>query len=225
MIILLKSDKSLIISKTSRLYQKENAVDQIVFYIPEKYDDYDLSNFTVTLYYVNQGNTSHIEILTADEDSDKDGFLKYKLPVTTRLTEFAGEITMHLSLTFIDLSVSKKYVLHSDDIKINIETWEDYFKFVSDDSITAIDDRILEIDNEIQKLKDITDRYKEVQPDDLTVTDNLLQLTANGTVIGDGVEILTNPSDTDGESADGMLDLDEIQTEIPDETKIVTVNI
>lgn len=210
MVILMKSNKTLVISKNSRLYQQENAVDKIVFYVPEFYEENDLKEFVASLCYTSPSNHVRSELLVAQEESDKEGFIEYKLPVTTRITELSGNIPMYLSLLHADQETNKKYVLKTSVVNITIETWEDYFKYVDDNTLTAIDNKILELDNEIAKLKTVSDTYISEKPDDLTIDDEgHLQLTANGTEIGEGVHVVVNPTDYD-EQYDGILDLDEL---------------
>lgn len=217
MVILMKSNKTLVISKNSRLYQQENAVDKIVFYIPEFYEENDLKEYVASLCYTSPSNHVRSELLVAQEESDKEGFIQYKLPVTTRITELAGDIPMYLSLLHADQETNKKHVLKTSVVNITIETWEDYFKYVDDNTLAAIDNKILELDNEIAKLKTVSDAYIADQPDDLTIDDEgHLQLTANGTEIGEGVHVVVNPTDYD-EQYDGILDLDELTDGIPPE--------
>lgn len=217
MVILMKSNKTLVISKNSRLYQQENAVDKIVFYIPEFYEENDLKEYVASLCYTSPSNHVRSELLVAQEESDKEGFIQYKLPVTTRITELAGDIPMYLSLLHADQETNKKHVLKTSVVNITVETWEDYFKYVDDNTLTAIDNKILELDNEIAKLKTVSDAYIADQPDDLTIDDEgHLQLTANGTEIGEGVHVVVNPTDYD-EQYDGILDLDELTDGIPPE--------
>ena len=206
MVILMKSNKTLILSKPSRLYQKENAVDNITIYVPEKYNDFDLKDFVATLFYTNPGNEAFSETLIAAEESDKEGFIQYSLPVTTKITDVAGTISLYLSLVHTDLEANKKYVLKTSNLDITVETWDDYFKYISDESLSAIDDKIAALDARIDEIKAIAET--EV-PDDLTLNNEtgLLQLSVDGNAMGEGVNIVVTSSDPDGND-DGVIDLD-----------------
>ena len=211
MVILMKNDKTLVISVPSRLYQKEKVVDKITWYIPSTYQDIDLTSFTVTLYYTTQTNDAYTEILVSEE-SDKEGFLMYKLPVDTKFTSSAGDLTMELSLTYLDEDTGTQYVLHSSQLTITVEKWEDFYAFYPDESLSAIDAKILELQNETEKLKSIADELELTVPDDLKLEEDILHLSKDGTVMGDGVEILV-PGDEDheDEAHDGVIDLDDLQ--------------
>lgn len=217
MVILMKSNKTLVITKNSRLYEKENAVDKIVFYIPEYYEENDLKEFVVSLCYTSPSSYVRSELLVAQEESDKENFIEYRLPVTTRITEFAGDVPMYLSLVHMDQETNKKLVLKTSVINVTVETWNDYFKYVDDGTLTAVDNKLLEIDNELAKLKTVSDVYAETKPDDLTIDDSgLLQLSADGVALGDGVHVIVTPKDVD-QDYDGLIDLDSIVDGVPEE--------
>ncbi len=209
MIILLKSNKTLVITKDTRLYQGENAVDKIIFYTPETYEDLDLSEFTVVLNYENAAQKVYNETLVSQE-SDKDGFLMYVLPVTTKFTELAGEISMNLSILQQDEETGTSEVMHTNSVKKEIMTWDDYFKYYPNDSLSAIDNRILELDNKAKELKALADSIEDKTPDDLKLTENLLQLSKDGEAIGAGVNVVvpdgTNTDPIDPEPSTDPVD-------------------
>ena len=204
MVILMKSNKTLVLSKPSKLYQKENAVDNITIYVPQEYEKYDLSYFTGMMYYTDPGNVAHSEALISEE-SDKEGFLKFKLPVTTKITAIAGTISLYLSFVHADLDAGIKFVLKTSNLDITVETWDDYFHYVSDESLSAIDDKIAELDTKIAEIKAIAET---TVPDDLSLTDEgHLSLTVDGANIGEGVNIVLTSEEEDGVD-DGLIDFD-----------------
>jgi len=211
MVLLLKPDKSLVISKMTKLLQQENAVDNLWFYIPTEYQDIkyeDPETFNVTFYYLDPGNVAHAEVLE-NVESDKDLFLKYQLPVTTKLTAIAGTVTGHLSLTQYDKTTGTSIVEHSYSIDITIDTWEDYYRFVPPESLTFMDEKMVELDNKIDQLKSIASELDLDVPSDLQLTDDLLQLANENGTIGDGVKIVLTKKDNDNVD-DGELDLDSL---------------
>lgn len=204
MVILMKSNKTLVLSKPSKLYQKENAVDNITIYVPEQYEEFELKDFIGSMYYTDPGNVAYSETLVSAE-SDKEGFLKFKLPVTTKITNTAGNISLYLSFVHTDLEAGKTYVLKTSNLDIVVEQWDNYFKYISDESLSAIDDKIAELDAKIAEIKAIAET--EI-PDDLTLTEEgHLQLSADGSAIGEGVNIVVTSEDPDG-ADDGLIDFD-----------------
>ena len=154
MVILMKPNKTLVLSKPSKLYQKENAVDHVTIYIPEKYEDFNLADFIGTMYYTVPGNEAYSDALIPAE-SDREGFLKFQLPINTRITNLAGTVTLYLTFVHADLEAGKQYVLKTSNLSITVETWDDYFKYISNDSLAAIDDKIAELDTKIAEIKAI----------------------------------------------------------------------
>ena len=208
MTILLKADKSLIITKQSRILQRESAVDKIIFYVPEKYEDIELKDFTATFYYtVVPVNDAMMDILVLEPESDKEGFLKYTFDVDSTVTKFAGTLTGYLTLVKADQAAGKQYVLKSREVSFDILTSDDYYRYVSDASLSAIDDKILQLNNDIQQLRAIEEVYAAGQVDDLKLTEDLLQVSVQGTPIGHGVKVLRTKADDD-QHDDGELDLD-----------------
>ena len=190
MIILFKSDKSLVITKPSRIRQRESLVDKLIFYIPTTYSDIDLSDFTVTFYYfVDPVNEAKMEILTKIE-SDKEGYNEYTVDIDSDVTKSAGILTGALALTGVDQSEGKNYILRSGEVSFEILTFDDYYRFVTDESLAPLDNKMLELNNMIQGLSALAEEINEKQVvDDLTLNSGLLQLTADGDIVGHGVRI------------------------------------
>lgn len=112
--ILMNSDKSLSKTVVTTLFQGENLVDKFRFLIPQTYNGLQLSEFTTTLKYIDQGNTIHSEKLTLSDELYKDHLL-FCLPINSELTKFAGNITIHLVL-----NKGNQYILHSGEAVISI---------------------------------------------------------------------------------------------------------
>lgn len=97
--IIMDKYKNLNTTVRTTLFQQESLVDKIQFLVPPTYDGIDISNYIVTLKYVDPNNNLHVEALTRDIGTYKD-YNRYVLPVTSNLTAVAGQITARL--TFIN---------------------------------------------------------------------------------------------------------------------------
>lgn len=84
--IVMRDDKSLRITEKATLYQREKLIDKIQFLIPKTYEGTDISGFTATLKYVDQGNVAHMEILTLTEDEDEDPSLVLSTGINDSIT-------------------------------------------------------------------------------------------------------------------------------------------
>lgn len=208
MVLLIKQDKSLVCSVQSRLYQKENAVNSLTIYCPCELDEVeDMSKLYAILYYTTAVNDAYVEMLE-QEESDKEGYLMYKLPVDTKFTNAAGTNTVSMAFT-ADIE-GEEVVLRTSELNIPIYRWDNAFKFVSSDGLAAI----------VRKIHELEEKQEEMEaetPNDLKLTEDLLQLTRKSAetgedhLIGDGVEILVpgDPDDED-EDHDGVIDIDDL---------------
>lgn len=227
--ILFKENKQLVLTKDTKIRQGENAVDKIEFLVPTIINDINMQGFSATLLFVDQANVSHMEQLVLSGDTEdglyKDNWYRYILPVTSEFTKMAGTLKMEVTLTKYVDETTTSYVMHSSELQMNILTWEDYYRFAPASSLNGIDERLLQIDNEIAKMNAIAEIYGSAQATDLMLTNEKLQLkNANGEAMGEGVEILVDGSiDSDSNPNDGEINLDD--TVSPDNTNTISTNM
>ena len=202
------SDKSLVMTKPTTLYQRQSLVDEMQILLPNVYDSVDLTPYDVTIEYIDPGNNAHMEQLVKDDELYQDKFIRCTMALDSKFTYIAGDVIMKLTLTHVDESEGKKYILKTGELVVTIQKLNDYFAYVDSDSISSIDQKIMELQAETDKLAAIAEIYGEKQPDDLVMSETaLLQLSANGTALGNGVQ-LAEPVDEDDGKDDGVIDLD-----------------
>lgn len=189
--ILMRSDKSLACTVRQILYQRDKLVDKFKIIIPKVYDAVDLSDFEVRMKYIDQSNEAHIEVLTKDEDLSTDDFSYYLLPVDTNLTRFAGDIKIHLTLSKTDMEEMKEYSLNTGEITVTITPLADYYKFISDDSLSVIDQRMNELNVKLEAIDKMATAYDEGKADNIKLDKDTseIYLTAKDKQIGDKIAI------------------------------------
>lgn len=213
--ILVDSYKNLVITDRTITYQHESLVDTWVFFISEKYNDVNMRNFTFMLNYLNTQGVRKTELLTEDQDIVKDGYIAYRLPVTSEISKYVGTITMSISGTWLDASNKKQYSFKTGTLQIDISPLSELYDYVPDDSLNVIDQKMLQLDAKIQAVEKMGDNINKSIPNDLTMnSDNILKLSIDGEAIGNGVEILNNVYDVDGNTSDGIIDLDDISGDV-----------
>lgn len=186
----MNDDKSLTATVVTTLYQREKLADKIQILIPQKYCELDLKDFTALLKYVDQANVPHVEILKRDEELYKD-HIRYVLPVDTNLTQYAGDISIRITLQKNDMEVRKTYVVHTGELVIKISPLKDYYSFVPDESLEFVDRMVIELKNKIEAFDKIADTYNKTKADNIQVKDgNKLQLLSNHVPIGDEILVL-----------------------------------
>lgn len=205
--ILMDKYKNLNTTVRTTLFQQESMVDKIQFLIPPTYQDIELKDYVVTLKYVDPNGNFHSEVLELDADLYKD-YLRYALPVTTKLTQVVGNIS--LRLTFIKFSdedgVTEIDKLESNSTTLMIQKPDGFNDYVNFEDIEAYKAKISQLN------KDVEDMYEKI-PTDLEIGDGEnLHLVHDETKIGEGVEILQPAQfdDLDDEN-DGIVDVDNLK--------------
>ena len=188
--IIMNKDKSLSTTVRQVIYQRDKLVDKIKFYIPTTYEDISLEDFTVRLKYIDQNGTAHAEDL-APVESDKDGFMKYTIDIDTDLTRYAGTIHIHLTLNKVDMEEGKEYSLNTGETTITVTPLSDYYGFVSDPSLSVIDQKMNELNVKLDAIDKIATSYDETKADNIKLDkeSSEIYLTSHNKQIGDKIAI------------------------------------
>lgn len=229
--IVMDKYKNLNTTVRTSIFQQESMVDKIQFLIPPIYNGVELSDYIVTLKYVDPNGNFHSEVLTKDEEMYKD-YLRYELPVTTKLTQVSGTLVLRLTLVKFEPGSSTVTSEHRVEGDTMVVTEQSSGEPVEDPTTTVIDK--LESNSTtlmVQKPNGFTDyvnfedieafkaqmaqlnREMQSMPNDLEIGDNEnLHLVHDGEQIGKGVEILM-PSQFDelDSDNDGIVDVDDLK--------------
>ena len=210
--LLFKTNKSLVVTKPQRIFQRESNANLLCIYVPHEYYDYDLTQFVCTLYYIDAGSNMHSEILETEE-TDKEGYIKYILPLTSKFTYVAGDNEMWITLSNTNPEDQRNYVIKSTKLTIPIIQQSDYFTYIDESSLETIDRRILELKSISDELANSTSNIPSIVPADLELHSQHLQLVNDeGRLMGEGVEISDGGYDGDMDQ-DGIIDLAETDPE------------
>lgn len=205
--ILMNSDKSLFCTIKTTLYQRDKLVDKLQILIPQTYEDINLSDFTAVLKYVDQGNEVHSEILIQDEELYKESYLRYTLPIDTNLTRFAGDIKLCLTLNKVDMEEMKEYSLNTGETTITIASLSDYYSFISDKSLSVIDQKVNELNVKLEAIDKMATTYDETKADNIKLDKGTseIYLTAHDKQIGDKITINDLGNVIAEETKDGLI--------------------
>lgn len=205
--ILFKSeDKSLQATVRTKIYQRESLVDKFRFLIPQTYNDVDLSDFAVVLKYLDQGNEAQTEILTREDELYKD-YYSYILPVDTNLTRFAGDITLHLTMSKVDMEEMKEYSLETGETTITISPLSDYYHFTSNKTFDVITQKVNELNVKLEAMDKMAAAYDTSKADNikLDTESSELYLTSNGKTIGDKISLNDLGDEIADTTEDGLI--------------------
>lgn len=161
----MNEDKSLSCTVKTTLHQREKLVDKIQFLIPNTYGDINLQDSIILLKYLDQGNVPHAEKLIMDEELYKEDFIRCVMDVDTNLTRFSGDIKIYLSFLMLNGENGlHEEVMHSGEAIINIVPLDDYFTFVSDDSLQVIDKVMIELETKLKATNSILESCEKLHP-------------------------------------------------------------
>lgn len=191
--IVMNDDKSLSQSIVTTIYQREKLVDKMRFLFPLKYGDIDLSKCIAVLKYTDQGNVAHSEILTLADELFENRRLIYYFPIDTDITRFAGDVTLRVTFLEVDMENGKRTeVLHTGQTTITVHPLEDYYRYVTDESLEIIDQVLTKFDARAQAYEKAAEAYAMEKADDFLYENNELQLLAQGKPIGRKATIVSD---------------------------------
>lgn len=209
--ILLNDTNELITSVKERIMQRSKLVDSLHFLVDPTYKGLDMSGFTVMMEYVLPVSREyHSEILVKSDALYKEK-LEYKLPFDTCLTKEAGNIEIQLTFVKVSLDADGNNTQQvrktsSTTIKIlPISAWSD---IVADNALGAIDQRLIQAEAMINAVGEMAQQLDSTKADNIIYNeeDNYIQLTANGSPIGDkitlksiGINVVSVEVSEDGE--------------------------
>ena len=183
---ILNKDKSLLATERIKIYQREKLVDKVQFILPQSYEEIDLTNKNVSiiLKYVDQEGNAQSEFLVKDDELYKDNYVRCELPIDTNITKFAGNITLHLTIIYLDVENQINQVMHSSETILTISPLKDMYVNINDKSLEILDQKIIELQASIEAANILNESIDKNKADDLSYEDNTLQLMSNGKKIG-----------------------------------------
>lgn len=214
--ILVNDDNELITTTSERILQRSKLVNKLHFLVPPMYkDEYDMTNFTMYIEYLSPlSKEYHTEVLVRSEEMYKE-HLEYILPFDTRLTKESGNVELQASFICIEKDEEGNKVQRvrkTTSTMITVVPLANWSEMISDTALTALDQRLLAAECLLADLSEVSEMLYENQVNDLTLTEDQLQLSAHGKTVGNGVKVLV-PAVDDGKidgNPNGFLDLDYI---------------
>ena len=196
--IYIKLDESMNLVTTvyEPIYRGDHLNKKIVYLVPLQVGDIDVQTAVVYLSFVRADGEADIVMLDRQEDLHNETYFQYTLPVTCKLSKYAGEV-----LTWMQIysgSASDPVVAKSGENVIRVlesKNMDDYIgDWRSDKVLTALyqmkkqtDDAIGQNASDIEELQAIV----AVKADNLKFDpeDSTIQLTADGEPVGEKIYV------------------------------------
>ena len=201
-VILVNEDNTLTASRKERIMQRSKLFNNLWFLAEPTYNGYDMSTCTVVMEYILPiSKKYHSEILELSEDGYRE-YLKYVVPIDSKLTTEIGEVELQLTFIYSDLDEngeSIQRVRKTSTAKLNIIPISAWSDVIPDTALGALDQRIIKMDAQIKELLSLGEVYDAAKADNIAydADKQTLQLLSGENKIGDEVSL-----DVDG-SVDG----------------------
>lgn len=193
-VILVNEDNTLTASKKERIMQRSKLFNNLWFLAEPTYNGYDMSACTVVMEYILPiSKKYHSDILELSEDGYQE-YLKYVVPIDSKLTAENGEVELQLTFIYSDLDEngeSIQRVRKTSTAKLNIIPISAWSDIIPDAALGALDQRIIKMDAQIKELIDLGDAYDAAKADNIAYDADrqTLQLLSGENKIGDEVSI------------------------------------
>ena len=192
--ILICDDNSMMTTKRERIMQRSKLVDNLQFLVPQYYNEYDMSEYTVQLEYILPCSRRYCtEILRLSDEMYKD-HLKYLLPFDTKLTSESGAIELQLTFVKTELDTYGKGIQRVRKVSsttidiVPISAWSD---IIPDSALSAIDERLIKLDAQIRAIDEMNRIIADNKADNIKYNEdtNELQLLSGEKEIGNKVTL------------------------------------
>lgn len=210
-VILVNEDNTLTASRKERIMQRSKLFNNLWFLTEPTYSGYDMSTCTVVMEYILPiSKKYHSEILELSEDGYQE-YLKYVVPIDSKLTTETGEVELQLTFIYSDLDEngeSIQRVRKTSIAKINIVPISAWSDIIPDAALGALDQRIIKIDAQIKELLNLGEAYDAAKADNIAydADKQTLQLLSGENKIGDEVSLNVDGG-ADGTTAVDFSDL------------------
>ena len=172
------------------IVQGSNLTNYIKILVPQQYGDFNMIDFRASIRYKIQDEQGVGIVEMDDPEELSNGYLQYLLPVTVEMTNKAGLLTLLLTFTKTDdLDESSILVRKICPIEISIVPIGEWEGEIPDSDIDYIDKKLEEIKDMVEDVKGVQEQLEKEKADNVTYENNILQLTANDSPIGDPVKI------------------------------------
>lgn len=190
--ILLTQDNEFVTTVKERIMQRSKLVDSFRILVDQDYKGQQMADFTVMMEYLTPvGHEYKSEILVLSEELYQDK-LVYVLPFDTCLTREAGDIEIQLTFVKADLDpngIPIQMVRKTSPTTVTIVPISAWSDIIADSALTAIDQRLIQVDAMINAMNDMSQALYDTKADNITRSEDgkYIQLISNGNPIGDKI--------------------------------------
>lgn len=190
--IKLDDEMNLVITINEPIYRGDNLNQKITYLVPLRVGNVDMLTATVYLNYIRSDGTPDVVMLDRQEEKYNESYFKYLLPVTCKLSKYAGEVCTWMQIYSGD--VSNPTIAKSGECVLRVLESKDMDEYLGDRTVTALYQLKKQMENEFETVENSIDALIAEKADNIVFNeeDSTLQLVANGVPVGDRVAVSTN---------------------------------
>lgn len=179
--ICLQENKSLIITRPVKIFERECNVDFIRWLIPTQYTESNqvknLADYIITVKIKCPDGRTWCEQLKPEETLYKDR-LDVRQQITSDFTQVAGNVQMYLTFAKVveqTDGTKKGDIFHTEDVIVEVSAKEEFI-FIPDKSLQAVDQIILELADKINQVENMVDSINDDKAEDIEIIDGEIWL-------------------------------------------------
>lgn len=196
--ICMQNNKSLIVTRPVKIFEKECNIDYIRWLIPTQYTEStevkNLAEYIITVKIKCPDGRTWCEQLKPEETLYKDR-LDVRQKITSDFTQSVGTVTMYLTFARViqdEAGAKQGDIFHTENVTVEVYRKEEFI-FIPDKSLQAVDQIILELSDKINQVEDMMDNINDDKAEDIEIIDNeiwLVRYDSEGNVIklGDPID-------------------------------------
>lgn len=198
--IIVCDDGSLYGSRKRKIMQREKLFNKLWFLVPPYYNGYDMSECIVTMRYLRPISKDFVTETLVLSDERYEEYLKYVLPVDTCFTKEWGDLELNLTFTMLDTDDDGNIIQRvrkTGNHVLTIAKLPNWDAVVPDESLSAIDQRIIMQTAQIKALENLAETLENAQVDNLVYNpkEDVLHLSSKGNLVGSKVSVREMMSD------------------------------
>lgn len=196
--ICMRNNKSLIVTRPVKIFEKECNIDCIRWLIPTQYTEStevkNLAEYIITVKIKCPDGRTWCERLTPEDVLYEDR-LDVRQKITSDFTQTAGTVTMYLTFARViqdETGAKQGDIFHTEDVTVEVYRKEEFI-FIPDKSLQAVDQIILELSDKLNQVEDMVDNINDDKAEDIEIIDNeiwLVRYDSEGNVVklGDPID-------------------------------------
>ena len=192
--LLVNDSNEIVTTVRERIMQRSKLVDNLHILVDPMYKGLSMLDCTVMMEYITPVSREYrTEILVKSDELYKEK-IEMKLPFDTCLTKEAGKVELQLTFVKLDMDAdgnTVQRVRKTSPANITVVPVAAWSNIIPDSALSTLDQRLIMTEAMIQAANETLAIIDSTKADNIVYDQetNVLQLTANGQLIGDGIKI------------------------------------